>query len=177
MPHRSRRFLPTLPTAALALCLCFLLSFGANAEENDAWHALPDTWAVERWTLQTSLYTTHFDPKPDHNNDQNLFGLEMGFEKNWVIGGAVFENSYGQNSQLVYMGKYWHLFGSRHWYGKLMAGFLHGYKEPYEDKIPLNGAGIAPVFIPALGFRYKWLVIEGNLGGLSAFTVTAGVSF
>ena len=78
---------------------------------------------------------------------------------------------------MLYMGKTWPLLKSRHWYAKLTGGLLHGYKEPYEDKIPLNGLGVAPVIIPALGFRYRNFVMETNLGGLAVVMMTAGVRF
>ena len=58
-----------------------------------------------------------------------------------------------------------------------MGGLLHGYKEPYDDKIPLNGLGVAPAIVPSLGFRYKWFLAEANLGGLAVITFTAGVRF
>ena len=147
------------------------------SSETASWYALPDDWKIQSWTVQTSLYTKHFNPDPDHNNDQNLIGLEANFSRDWVIGAAVFDNSFGQSSQLIYMGKLWYLFGSSHWYGKVTAGLLHGYKEPYENKIPFNGAGIAPVILPSIGFRYKWFVAEGAFGGVSTFTLTAGVNF
>jgi hypothetical protein len=133
--------------------------------------------AVKEWALQTSLYTTHFDPDPDHVNDQNLVGIEAHLAGDWLGGVAVFDNSFGQSSQLVYAGKIWPLLGSQHWYAKLTGGLVHGYKEPYEDKIPLNGLGVAPVVIPALGFRYGYFVAEANLGGLAVVMVTAGVRF
>lgn len=129
------------------------------------------------WKIQTSLYTRHFDPEPDHNNDQNLLSVEAVLKDDWLIGIAVFDNSFYQRSQLVYAGKSWSLDGSGTWYFKLAGGLLHGYKEPYEDKIPFNGQGIAPVIIPALGFRYRWLVAEANLGGLAVVVLTAGVRF
>lgn len=129
------------------------------------------------WKIQTSVYTRHFDPDPEHNNDQNLFSVEAVLKNDWLIGAAIFDNSYYQESQLLYAGKSWKLLDSDMWYIKLTGGLLHGYKEPYEDKIPLNGLGIAPVIIPALGFRYRWLVAEANLGGLAVVTFTAGVRF
>jgi hypothetical protein len=148
-----------------------------DAVGQEKWYSLPENWDIQGWTVQTSLYTKHFDPDPDHNNDQNLIGIEAYFDRNWMIGVAAFDNSFDQPSQMIYMGKLWHLFGSKYWYGKVIGGFLHGYKEPYEDKIPFNSAGIAPVIIPSIGFRYNWLVVEGALGGLATFTVTAGVHF
>jgi hypothetical protein len=134
-------------------------------------------WSVEDWQIHTSVYTKHFDPEPDHVNHQKLLGVEAIMENRWVAGFAWFDNSFGQNSQYLYIGKRWRLLGSELWYFKLTGGLLHGYKEPYEDKIPLNDLGIAPAIVPTLGFRYKFFVTEVNLAGLAAVTITAGIVF
>jgi hypothetical protein len=89
----------------------------------------------------------------------------------------VFDNSFGQPSQLIFIGKTWPIARSEYWYIKLMGGLLHGYKEPYENKIPLNGLGVAPAIIPALGFRYRRVFAEANLGGLAVVTFNVGVRF
>ena len=106
-----------------------------------------------------------------------LVVLEAEFSNRWLAGAAVFDNSFGQDSQFLYVGKSWPIAGSEHFYFKLMGGLLHGYKEPYEDKIPLNGLGIAPAIVPAVGARYRWLFGEINLGGLAVVTVTGGFRF
>lgn len=161
---------PLVPIAAMT-------EEAPSADGNDgAWYALPENWKIQGWTIQTSLFTKHFDPDPEHNNDQNLIAVEAMFDRNWLIGAAVFDNSFGQPSQIVYMGKSWPLFGSKYLYGKVIAGVLHGYKEPYEDKIPFNGSGFAPAVLPTIGFRHKWLVVEGTFGGIATFTLTAGVT-
>jgi hypothetical protein len=134
-------------------------------------------WEVEGWSVSTSLYTVHWDSDPDHVNNQRLLGGELYFRNGWLAGFAMFDNSFGQPSQFAYMGYDWALFGSKYWYLKLMGGLLHGYKEPYEDKIPLNGLGVAPAILPAVGFRYKHLIIEANIAGLAAMTITAGLRF
>lgn len=134
-------------------------------------------WDIDRWTVYTSVYTKHFDPDPDHVNNQKMLGLEMHMTNKWIIGFAAFDNSFGQNSQYLYAGYQWQLFKSKYWYFKFTGGLLHGYKEPYEDKIPLNGLGIAPVVVPSLGFRYKYFVSEVHLGGLAAATITVGITF
>jgi len=134
-------------------------------------------WEVEQWYIFTSLYTWHFDPDPDHVNNQKMLGLESQMNNNWVFGLAIFDNSFGQNSQFLYTGYKWDLFGSKLWYFKLTGGLLHGYKEPYEEKIPLNGLGVAPAIVPTLGFQYKFFVAEANLGGLAVLTLTAGIAF
>lgn len=137
----------------------------------------PGPWQIESWYVFTSLYTRHFDPEPDHNNDQNLFGVEVWMYNRWLVGFSAFDNSYGQNSQYLYAGYRWKLFDSPNWYAKVTGGLLHGYKEPYEDKIPLNDWGVAPAIVPTLGFNYKAFVAEVSLAGASAVVVTAGVSF
>lgn len=157
----------------LTACLfCGPLAAGQETGRDE-----PGGWDIKAWNIQTSLYTKHFDPDPDHNNNQNLIGVEMIFENDWLAGVAVFDNSFGQPSQFVFMGKSWPILKSRHWYFKLVGGLLHGYKEPYEDKIPLNSLGVAPAIIPSLGFRYRRVFTEVNLAGTAAVTVTAGVSF
>lgn len=158
----------------LLLCLLpCLLPVGVAAEEKET----PPGWGVDEWRIAFSVYTKHFDPDPDHVNDQNLVGVEAHFNNDWLAGAAVFDNSYGQDSQFVYVGYSWPIMRSEYWYVKLMGGLLHGYKEPYEDKIPLNGLGIAPAIVPSLGFKYRRVFAEANLGGLAVVTVTVGFSF
>jgi hypothetical protein len=134
-------------------------------------------WNIDRWYVFTSVYTKHFDSDPDHVNNQKLIGLEMQMTNNWLFGFATFDNSFGQQSEYLYAGYKWSLFQSQHWYFKVTGGLLHGYKEPYEDKIPLNGLGVAPAILPTLGFRYKFFVAEVSLAGIAAAHVTAGISF
>ena len=177
--RNSTRLSPRTKHALQVLLVLFsLLSGSAALAATDADADAPDKpWDVAAWNLQTSLYTHHFDPDPDHNNDQNLIAVEVVFNNDWLAGATVFDNSFGQPSQLVFVGKTWPIMDSRHWYFKLMGGLLHGYKDEYEDKIPLNGLGVAPAIIPALGFRYRRVLLEANLGGLAVITLNAGIRF
>lgn len=134
-------------------------------------------WQVKTWKLQTSVYTKHWDSDPEHVNHQDMVDLEAVFENNYLVGGAYFKNSFGQDSLFVYFGKDWSMFQSKYWYFKLVGGLLYGYKDEYKDKIPLNGLGIAPAILPALGFRYKWAFTELQIAGTAAITVTAGIQF
>ena len=52
-------------------------------------------WEVDTWTIQTSLYTYHFDSDPDHVNDQNLIRIEAGFANRWLAGVASFSGNRG----------------------------------------------------------------------------------
>jgi len=132
---------------------------------------------IKEWRFQTSLYTKHWDPDPEHVNNSKLLGIEFETTNRWIYGFAHFDNSFGQPSQYLFAGYSWPLF-SRDWaYFKLTGGLLHGYKEPYEDKIPLNSLGIAPAIVPAFGLRYKRVFTEFQILGTAAITVTAGFSF
>ena len=132
---------------------------------------------IAEWRFQTSLYTKHWSPDPEHVNNQKLLNLEFETTDRWVYGFAQFDNSFGQSSQYLYAGYSWPLFGKDWTYVKLTGGVLHGYKEPYEDKIPMNGLGFAPAIIPTIGFRYKRVFTELQIAGFAAVTVTAGFSF
>ena len=136
-----------------------------------------DDWSVKSWSIMTSLYTKHFDPEPDHVNNQKLIGVEANFNNGWLAGASVFDNSFGQSSQFVYMGKTWAIRESDEWFFRLRGGLLHGYKEPYEDKIPLNGLGVAPAIIPSIGYKYRSFVGELNIAGVAAAMITVGFEF
>ena len=134
-------------------------------------------WSVDRWYIYTSVYTKHFDPDPDHVNNQKMLGVEAQMTNNYMFGFATFDNSFGQRSESLSAGYKWALFGSQHWYIKLTGGLLYGYKEPHEDKIPFHDLGVAPVIIPTLSFRYKFFITEVTVAGNSALGITAGITF
>lgn len=136
-----------------------------------------DSFRNNETFLYTSLYTRHYDPDPDHVNDQNMLGFENETGRNRLWGLAIFDNSFGQESQYLYLGQKWRAFESDRWYYKLTGGLLHGYDEPYEDKIPFNDLGVAPAIVPALGYRNKSFFAEFSQLGLAAGMVTAGFVF
>ncbi|MBK5353520.1 sn-glycerol-3-phosphate transporter [Pseudomonas sp. TH41] len=128
------------------------------------------------WYAQTSVYTKHYSPDPDHNNNQDLIGIERNEASGWVFGGATFRNSFSQRSNYAYAGK---RFDSAQYpvYLKLTGGLLEGYSGKYQDKIPLNRFGVAPVIIPSIGTHYGPLAAELVLLGANAFMVTTGLRF
>ena len=138
---------------------------------------LPTDSEIEKRYVYSSLYTTHYDPDPDHVDDQNMLGFELQMRDDSLWGLAMFDNSFGQDSQYLYVGRTYRALQSDRWYYKLTGGLLHGYKEPYEDKIPLNNLGVAPVIIPAIGYRNKHVFAEFSQLGLAAGMIVVGVSF
>ncbi len=140
------------------------------------WDA-PEPWRTDRFFLETSLYTRHFDYDPAHDNHQDLLLGEWNVTERWLLGAALFDNSFGQRSQYVYGGYRFRPFEQlQPLYIKISAGLVHGYKGQYQHKIPMNDAGIAPVIVPSVGYcfhRYcSELVIFGNAGVLLTFGVT-----
>lgn len=132
---------------------------------------------IKEWRFQTSLYTKHWSPDPEHNNYARLLNLEFETTNKWIYGFAMFDNSFGQPSEYLYAGYSWKLLNKDWAYFKLTGGLLHGYKDEYEDKIPLNGLGVAPAIIPTFGVKYKRVFGEIQILGAAALTVTAGFSF
>lgn len=128
------------------------------------------------WYLQTSVYTRHFAPDPEHNNHQDLIGLERNDASGWLYGAATFRNSFSQRSYYAYGGK---RFDSQRYplYLKLTGGLLQGYTGEYRDKIPLNRYGVAPVIIPSVGTYYGPVAAEWVLLGANAMMINVGLRF
>jgi len=165
-----------LPGTAVILLLLAVQCL-AQAQTDEEFFVQSSGWSIDRWYIFTSIGTKHFESDPDHINRQKLLGIEAQMKNNWAFGLASFDNSFGQRSEYLYAGYKWPLFRSQQWYFKITGGLLYGYKEPFENKIPLNDLGVAPAILPTVGFRYKFFVTEVNLLGNAAVTVTAGISF
>ena len=155
------------------LICCFLALIGLFAQSAPA---LAQDEA--RWMLQTSLYTHHFSPDPTHSDHQNLIGLEYQRPDRWLAGAAFFKNSFNQDSQYLYVGKLWRPFESVQLvHTKLTGGLLLGYKEPYENKFPVNSNGVGLGIVPSIGLSGKHLSGEVAILGTAAGMVTVGVLF
>lgn len=129
------------------------------------------------WVVQTSVYTRHFSPSPEHNNRQNLIGLERNEASGLIYGGATFHNSFAQRSVYGYVGKRFNSSRYPAVYLKVTGGLLHGYRGEYRDKIPLNRYGVAPVIIPGVGINLGPVVAEAVLLGASATMLNVGFRF
>ena len=148
----------------------------AQAKVASTWDA-PEPWRTDRFYLETSVYTKHFHYDPAHDDHQRLILGEWNFTEQWLVGASAFENSFGQASQYVYGGYRFRPFESlQPLYFKLSAGLVHGYSGQYQNKIPFNSSGIAPVIVPSVGYclnRFcSELVIFGGAGALVTFGVT-----
>ncbi|MDQ0123908.1 hypothetical protein J2W17_002855 [Pseudomonas lini] len=128
------------------------------------------------WYAQTSVYTRHYSPTPEHNNRQRLLGLERNLASGTIFGATTFRNSYRQRSYYAYAGKRYQ--GSDYpVYLKLSGGLLQGYKGEYRKKVPLNRLGAAPVIIPSVGVHFGAIGAEVVLLGTNAAMITTGLRF
>ncbi len=163
------------PSISFTLALLFLVTTPAHAQEE---RQTVTSYSPYNLILSTSVATRHFNPQPLHNSKQGLINLEWNYDKHYVVGAAAFSNSYNQDTQLVYWGaKFRPIESTPDLYVKVVGGLIHGYKDQYQDNIPFNKYGTAPVILPAVGYCYKHLCTEVIVFGTAGAMWTAGVRF
>ena len=156
------------PKALRVLLLLMLIApISAQAEEN--WYN------VDHFYLQGGTYV-HFQSSDDHTGSNVLVALEAFNNNDWLAGLALFDNSFGQFSQYLYLGKNWNFDGSFDgFHAKLTAGIIHGYTDEFEDKIPFNKNGFAPGLVPSVGYKKGRFGVDMILLGNSAMLFTVGM--
>ena len=176
-----KRALSLLATACLIASTAAEADSSADSPGGDqpaasAWSA-PEPWRTDRFYLATSLYTRHFYYNPDHDDHQKLIQGEWNVTTQWLAGLSLFDNSFGQPTQYLYGGYRFRPFdNAQPLYLKLTAGLVHGYKGQYQNKIPFNNAGVAPVIIPSVGYCVNRFCSEAIIFGAAGVMVTFGVT-
>lgn len=180
------------PFPAVVAALISGAATSASASTN-SFHG--DFWAKGGdLLLRTSLYTRHYRDDPRHNNHQRMANIEWiadahyspswanlrfahSEQTRWLVGGAAFRNSFGQDSTYVYGGFRRQLAASElsSLYLKLTAGLLHGYRGEFRDKIPLNRLGVAPAVVPAIGLDHRRANIELIPFGTAGLMLNIGI--
>jgi len=179
VPPRAGRLAPgASPLAAIALGAAFLVG---SAPARAQWIAPGDQFRV---SYGPSAW--HFSGSANHVRYNHLVSAEL-LTTRWTVWGAeralaglaLFDNSFGQFSQYPYVGQEWDLakVAGGDLYVNATFGLLHGYKEPYENKIPFNRYGIAPVIIPTFGWRYGHASVFASVLGTNGFLFGASWAF
>ena len=151
---------------------------GAQEKPADVPSPAAATAKIERFYVQTSLYTKHFHYDARHNDRQAAIIVEWHQVDDTLWGASWFRNSFGQPSQYVYYGKLWRPIDSFPLlHLKLTGGILHGYKGEFRDKIPFNRSGIAPVLLPSIGLSGKQFGVDAILFGTNGVMLSAGFFF
>lgn len=123
----------------------------ALAQPNTA----PDAGQGNVLRLQLSPFTYHFTYDSAHS-DVVMVGLEREYPNAKLDGVTLFSNSFGQPSIYLYpWGHVYHSIGGiKPLSFKWTAGLLYGYKDPYENKVPLDYQGFSPGVILALAYEF-----------------------
>ena len=110
-PHTDGEFwlLNTIaPVLLLFVAIALFISpYPAQGNDESTYSRWTTGWDFKQSYVYSSLYTKHYDPDPDHVNDQNMLGFEGQTKDKRVMGLAVFDNSFGQESQYLYVGRKW----------------------------------------------------------------------
>jgi hypothetical protein len=126
----------------------------------------------DRVMLAFGPYVAHRVNNSGHNQWPHLVDVEWESGSHWLVGAAAFKNSYSQSAAYVYAGRRWFLDQvNPNFYVKLSAGVVYGYKDPYEDRLPVNDNGYGLGFVPALGYQF------GRANAQIVFLGTAAVAF
>lgn len=126
--------------------------------------------------LAVSAYA-HFNSEPElawwksgnHNKEPIIVSYDRFYSDRNFYGLALFYNSFGQFSKYIYKGhQYESRFNNIHY--ELTYGILHGYKDPFQDRIPINteegyGIGVIPSIIYTKDkANYYGLSLMGDAG-------------
>jgi hypothetical protein len=137
-----------------------------------------------QWTVMASPLSFHYsDINRDETEEKHsyvwLLGAEKMLNERYFAGAAFFNNSFGQPSQYVYVGAKFRPEPSMpKLFTKISAGVIHGYKPPYEKKIPINtSSGWGLGVIPSIGWDFNeqtaaQLNVLGAAGLMLQFNVT-----
>ena len=130
------------------------------------------------WRVVASPYTYHYSRDPDHAHVY-MAGVERQRADGLVLGGSFFRNSFGQPSTYLYAGqRFDRLLGTDPLFAQVTGGLLYGYKEPYQNKVPLNYKGFSPGLVPSVGWQFTPVVsAQLNFLGNSALMVQFSADF
>ncbi|MBM3388918.1 MAG: hypothetical protein FJY26_05350 [Betaproteobacteria bacterium] len=112
-------------------------------------------WDQGHWRAAVSPYAPHLRYSPEHA-DVWAVALERQRNDRWMAGGSFFNNSFGQPSTYVYLGKRFpQLLGHSQLFGQFSGGLLYGYRGKYENKVPFNHNGFSPGALASIGWQFN----------------------
>jgi hypothetical protein len=175
------RCTPRAAATRAAIALAVIAALPAAALAQDQWLA-----AGDKIRLAYTPKAFHFVTDSDYVDWNNIVALEWLTPRHTFWGAdrthfglSVFNNSYGQPSQAAYAGLEWDWTSALggNVYLSLSAGLVHGYKEPWEDKLPLNNAlGVGVTLVPTVGWQRGGIGFAATLTG-SAIALRISYTF
>lgn len=163
----------SLAATMLGLLLC-LVSIGTAAEEMQDMEDSGLLGWFDSAYFQAGA-SIHWREGDDYDGVPVLLGIEAAHQDRHLFGISLFNNSFEQFCQYYYYGYKWKLPSiSESFHVKLSGGLVYGYKDEFEDKLPFNHDGLAPVIIPSLGWKSDRLGFDVILLGASGLMFTVG---
>jgi hypothetical protein len=151
----------TLRLACAMGCALALVSTVTHAQELKMSTTLSEAGL---WTIMAAPVTLHYSDinrKSDSTDEKHKYVWLVGAEKmvtdRYFAGAAFFSNSFGQPTQYVYAGAKFRPWDEQpKFFAKVSAGIIHGYKPPYDKKIPINtSSGWGLGVIPSIGWDFN----------------------
>jgi hypothetical protein len=128
----------------------------------------------DRVYIQFATYV-HFSPSDRHEGPAVYYGAEVHKPSRWLYGLGLFNNSFGQFSQIVYFGKQYNLTRLHpNLHFKFTGGIVHGYKGEHRDDLPITFGDIAPFVVPSIGVHDDHWSADLVLLGTRALMVNIG---
>ena len=120
----------------------------------------------------------HFTDREDHDGLPVLLAVSRLKPKGYFYGLALFNNSFGQFSQFLYIGRVfqWQWLPEDLRF-KLALGVVHGYRDEFEDELPFTYKGYSPGLIPSIIFMRNRIGFELSLLSNAGLAVTVGYKF
>ena len=155
----------------LWMLLIAALWFSGNVKAEDCEQDRHGTY------LQIGAYI-HFSDREDHAGPPVLLIVGRLRPRGYYYGLALFNNSFNQFSQFLHVGRefpwQW-LHEDIHF--KLSLGLIHGYRDEFEDELPLTYKGFSPGLVPSIGFRRNRVGFDLTLLSNAGLALSVGYQF
>ncbi len=127
------------------------------------------------WYAQVGAYV-HWLSSNDFEGPPLFGGLEYHTGDGWSGGLSLFNNSFGQFTQYLYVGRRFHLWDSRPEIRlNITAGIVHGYRDEFYDTLPIRWGGDWGLgFVPAIGYQKRRMGFDVALLGVSGLLFLVG---
>jgi hypothetical protein len=133
---------------------------------------------ASHWYAQAGAYV-HWSDRDDFEGPPLFGGIEYNSKNDWLGGFSLFNNSFGQFSQYLYLGKKF-----RPWKThpeiriKLTAGVVQGYKDEHYDTLPVRWGGSWGLgFVPAIGYQKNRIGYDVAVLGVGGLLFLVGYAF
>lgn len=131
-----------------------------------------------RWYAQAGAYA-HWENDDEFKGAPYFAGIEYRRDDRWFAGLSLFNNSFGQFSQYLYLGATFHPADAYPAVRiKVSAGVAQGYKGEHYDTLPVRWGGSWGLgIVPAIGYQKGRVGYDLAVLGVGGLLFLVGYSF